>query len=166
MKKTDLVVTNPKGMTARVSSDRLERILIDICGGGYTARQTANAMALGHRVRSGEKVKHDGWTLHILREEPVKVDRYTLYVAPGTNQCRLYLMPYPMRLGQKPSDICHEEQRKWEHVGLLTSSLKVTYLDERLHHLHSELEGAMGGTYFELDGDFQFVDGPAMAASV
>lgn len=157
MKKTDLVITNPKGMTARVSSDRLERILIDVCGGGYDARQTANAMALGHRVRSGEKVEHDDWRLHIEEQ-----DRWTLYVAPGTNQCRLYLMPYAMKSGQKPSDICHKEQMKWEHVGMLTASLKVTYLDERLHHLHSELEGAMGGTYFELDGDFQFVDGPAM----
>lgn len=86
--------------------------------------------------------------------------RYTLVVAPGNSQCRLYLMPYPMRPGQHPMHLEQRFQDEWEEVGMLNSQLKVVCLDKRLHHLHSELEGSMGGTYFELDEQFQFVDGP------
>ena len=86
----------------------------------------------------------------------------TLYVAPGSSQCRLYLMPYPMKPGQRPEDIHYTYREWWEEVGLLNAQLKVVWLDERLHHLHSEIEGNMGGTYFELDEDHQFYDGPPL----
>ena len=113
-------------------------------------------MRLGQIVRSGGTAEKKGWKLRL-------ETRYTLVVAPGSSQCRLYLMPYPMRPGQHPMHLEQRFQDEWEHVGMLNSQLKVAYLDERLHHLHSELEGSMGGTYFELDEQFQFVDGPALA---
>ena len=159
MDTRQLIVTNPDGMTAKGPADRLEEMLLNLCGGGWNANETAEAMRLGQIVRSGGTAEKKGWKLRL-------ETRYTLVVAPGNNQCRLYLMPYPMRPGQHPMHLEQRFQDEWEHVGMLNSQLKVTYLDERLHHLHSELEGAQPGDWFELDEGFQFVDGPALAEGV
>ncbi|OCX57168.1 hypothetical protein [Stutzerimonas stutzeri] len=159
MDTLQLIVTNPDGMVAKGPADRLEQMLLNLCGGGWNANETAEAMRLGQIVRSGGTAEKKGWKLRL-------ETRYTLVVAPGSSQCRLYLMPYPMRDGQHPMHLAQRFQDEWEHVGMLNSQLKVVYLDERLHHLHSELEGSMGGTYFELDEQFQFVDGPALAEGV
>lgn len=156
MDTRQLIVTNPAGMTAKGPADRLEEMLLNLCGGGWNANETAEAMRLGQIVRSGGTAEKKGWKLRL-------ETRYTLVVAPGSSQCRLYLMPYPMRQGQHPMHLEQRFQDEWEHVGMLNSQLKVTYLDERLHHLHSELEGAQPGDWFELDEQFQFVDGPALA---
>ncbi|EEF23635.1 conserved hypothetical protein, partial [Ricinus communis] len=48
----------------------------------------------------------------------------TIFVAPGSHQCRIYVMPYHMRPGQKPGDIAWEyQQRDWKEIGLLDSRL-------------------------------------------
>lgn len=86
----------------------------------------------------------------------------TIYVAPGNSQCQMYLMPYPMQPGQHPEDVIEPYRSQWEQVGLLNSQLKVVWLDPRIHHLHSELEGSFGGTYVTIDEQFQFFDGPPL----
>jgi len=168
MDTRQLIVTNPDGMVAKGPADRLEQMLLNLCGGGMTANETAEAMRLGQIVRSGGTAEKKGWKLRL-------ETRYTLVVAPpsrvgrstpeapGSSQCRLYLMPYPMRPGQHPMHLEQRFQDEWQEVGTLNGSMKIEALDERLHHLHSELEGALPGTYFKLDEQFQFVDGPALA---
>lgn len=39
-----------------VNRDRITTVLLDLCGGGYTAKQTARAMECLHRLRNGKKV--------------------------------------------------------------------------------------------------------------
>lgn len=168
MDTRQLIVANPDGMVAKGPADRLEHLLLNLCGGGWNANETAEAMRLGQIVRSGGTAEKKGWKLRLetrytlVVAPPSRVDHSTSE-APGSSQCRLYLMPYPMRPGQHPMHLEQRFQDEWEHVGMLNSQLKVTYLDERLHHLHSELEGAQPGDWFELDEQFQFVDGPALA---
>jgi len=148
MDTRQLIVTNPDGMVAKGPADRLEQMLLNLCGGGWNANETAEAMRLGQIVRSGGTAEKKGWKLRL-------ETRYTLVVAPGSSQCRLYLMPYPMQFGLRFEDV-------GEEVGLLNSEMKVVHLDERLHHLHSELESTQSGDWLELDEQFQFVNGPAM----
>lgn len=74
----------------------------------------------------------------------------TLYVAPGHSQCRVYLMPYAMRPGQRPADLAPQYRQKWLEVGLLNFQLKLVCLEPELSHLRDDIEGQMGGTTISL----------------
>lgn len=74
----------------------------------------------------------------------------TIYIAPGANQCRVYHMPYPMRPGQRPSDLAQRYQDEWRHIALLNFQLKLVYIDPAYKHLAEEIECRMGGDYFEV----------------
>jgi|AntRauTorckE5430_2_1112549.scaffolds.fasta_scaffold60276_1 hypothetical protein len=37
----------------------------------------------------------------------------TIYIAPGTNSCRVYAIPYRMKPGQSPADILYQRQSSW-----------------------------------------------------
>ena len=80
----------------------------------------------------------------------------TLYVAPGQNQCNVYVMNYPMKAGQKPSDLNPKFQDKWKQVALLNASLNIVWIDPAVSHLKEDIEGQMGGTYFEIDPLVEF----------
>lgn len=75
----------------------------------------------------------------------------TIYIAPGNAQCRVYALPYPMRPGQRPADILPQYQDSWVNIGLLNFKLELVYLDARYAHLAGDIEGQMGGTYFEVE---------------
>ncbi|MCY1294141.1 hypothetical protein D9M68_684830 [compost metagenome] len=75
----------------------------------------------------------------------------TVYIAPGNSQCRVYHMPYPMRPGQHPRDLAQKFQDGWDHIALLNHELKVVYIEPAFAHLRLEIEGQMGGTYFEVE---------------
>lgn len=75
----------------------------------------------------------------------------TLYVAPGDRQCRIYVIPYPMRPGQSPGDIAHKFQSAWKEVGLLNGKLELVCLDEKYHQHKQDLDGAYPGTFFGVD---------------
>lgn len=168
MDNRQLIVTNPDGMLAKGPADRLEHLLLNLCGGGWNANETAEAMRLGQVVRSGGTAEKKGWKLRLetrytLVVAPLSRGDHSTPEAPGSSQCRLYLMPYPMRQGQHPMHLEQRFQDEWQEVGTLNGSMKIEALDERLHHLHSELEGAKPEDWFELDEDFQVVKWPAMA---
>jgi len=77
----------------------------------------------------------------------------TIFVAPGSHQCRIYAMPYHMRPGQKPGDIAWEyQQRDWKEIGMLDSRLKLRCIEPDYAHLKDDLEGMMGGTFMQLTG--------------
>lgn len=75
----------------------------------------------------------------------------TIYVHPGQNQCRVYMMPYPLRPGQTPDDLLPQFKEKWVEIALLNFQLKVVYIDPRYADLRDDIEGQMGGTYFTCD---------------
>lgn len=77
--------------------------------------------------------------------------KQTIYIAPGDAQCRVYAMPYPMRPGQKPTDLADKYQRDWKQVGLLNFELKVVWLNKEYQPFKADIEGQMGGTYFEVE---------------
>ncbi len=77
----------------------------------------------------------------------------TIYIAPGTSQCNVYAMPYPMRKGQHPRDLDWKYQQEWEHIALLNHKLKLVYVKPEYSHLVPEFEGQMGGTYMEIKND-------------
>lgn len=60
MDTRQLIVTNPDGMVAKGPADRLESMLLNLCGGGWNANETAEAMRLGQIVRSGGTAEKKG----------------------------------------------------------------------------------------------------------
>lgn len=78
---------------------------------------------------------------------------HTLYIAPGLNQCRIYDIPYPLRVGQKPSDLAPRFQDNWKEIGMLDHRLKMRYLDPAYAKLQDVMEGMMGGTFFTAELD-------------
>ena len=83
----------------------------------------------------------------------------TIYIAPGNSQCRIYAMPYPMRPGQKPSDIAHQYQKDWRQIGLLNYQLKLAYLEKEYRPFGDDIEGQCGGTFFEIEREIEPEDG-------
>lgn len=74
----------------------------------------------------------------------------TIYIAPGESQCRVYTMPYPMRPGQSPGDIHLAFRNAWTEIGLLNSQLQLAYISPEYADLAKDIEGQMGGTFFEV----------------
>lgn len=73
----------------------------------------------------------------------------TIYIAPGNAQCRVYALPYALRTGQKPEDILPQYRDAWKEIGLLNYQLKLVCLDPAYADLKDDIQGQMGGTYFE-----------------
>jgi len=87
------------------------------------------------------------------RETPnqdAKEEECTIWIAPGNSQCRVYLIPYPMRPNQSPRDLAERFQQDWKHVALLDHELKVVYSEEGIRGILHEIEGQMGGTFFSV----------------
>lgn len=79
----------------------------------------------------------------------------TLYVAPGSNQCRVYAIPYAMRPGQSPSDILPSFQRDWREVALLrpdycAKRLDLVYLDPAYAAHREDIANASAGEFWEV----------------
>jgi len=74
----------------------------------------------------------------------------TIYIAPGNSQCRVYVMPYPMRPGQSPSDIRQEFRDQWAEIGLLNAQLKLVCIAPEYADLADDIQGQGGGTFFEV----------------
>lgn len=74
----------------------------------------------------------------------------TIYIAPGNSQCRVYTMPYPMRPGQAPGDILPQFRDQWAEIGLLNAQLKLSYISPEYADLAEDIQGQMGGTFFEV----------------
>lgn len=75
----------------------------------------------------------------------------TIYVAPGNAQCRVYALPYGLRPGQKPGDILSQYREDWAEIGLLNFQLKLVCIDPAYADLADDIQGQMGGTYFEVE---------------
>lgn len=75
----------------------------------------------------------------------------TIYIAPGNAQCRVYALPYALRPGQAPEDILPQYQKAWPQIGMLNFQLKLVCIEPAYADLAEDLEGQMGGTYFEVD---------------
>ncbi|TXG96127.1 MAG: hypothetical protein E6R08_10160 [Nevskiaceae bacterium] len=80
----------------------------------------------------------------------------TLFVAPGATPaarlCNIYLMPYPMRPGQRPSDLQPSFQRAWRLVGAMRPDyregcLKVLWLSPSFAAFAEDLEAVGAGGY-------------------
>ena len=80
-----------------------------------------------------------------------KQEKCTVYIAPGSTQCRVYAIPYPMRAGQSPSDIDPKFRRDWVEVAMLDGELKVVASEPGIRNLLPDIEGQMGGSYFEVE---------------
>lgn len=79
-----------------------------------------------------------------------RVVEETIYVAPGNSQCRVYVMPYPLRPGQRPEDLAPQYQDQWLEIGLLNFQLRLVYISPKYAHLREDIEGLMGGTTLAL----------------
>lgn len=77
--------------------------------------------------------------------------KHAIYIAPGLNSCNVYWIPYPMRDNQRPADLAPQFQDQWVRIGQLNHELKLRYLDPAFSKHRDDIEGQMGGTYFEID---------------
>lgn len=77
----------------------------------------------------------------------------TIYIAPGNAQCRVYALPYALKAGQCPDDILPQYRDSWTEIGLLNFQLKLVCLDSAYVDLAQDIEGQMGGTYFQVERD-------------
>lgn len=77
--------------------------------------------------------------------------RETIFIAPGHSQCRVYALPYPLRPGQQPRDILPQHQVDWVEIGLLNFKLQLVCIDPAYADLAADIEGQMGGTFFEVE---------------
>lgn len=75
--------------------------------------------------------------------------KHTVYIAPGYNSCNVYVMPYGMRPNQSPGDLADQYKDQWVRIGQLNHELKLRYLDADYDYLKDDIEGQMGGTFFE-----------------
>lgn len=74
--------------------------------------------------------------------------REIIYIHPGYSQCRVYAIWGKVPKGKHPRDL---DDREWIEIGLLNNKLEVVYLKEFYQCLKDEIEGQMGGTYFEIN---------------
>lgn len=74
----------------------------------------------------------------------------TIYIAPGNSQCRVYVIPYPMRPGQHPRDIAEHYRRDWQEIGLLNFRLEIVCLEPEFSPYREDIAGSCGGTFFEI----------------
>ncbi|MDO9179183.1 MAG: hypothetical protein Q7U16_12830 [Agitococcus sp.] len=81
----------------------------------------------------------------------------TIYIAPGNVQCRVYALPYPLRPNQKPTNIALKYQSQWKEIGLLNCQLKLVWLDPLYADFREDIEGQMGGVYFEINSTVKFL---------
>ena len=79
------------------------------------------------------------------------MSKATVYVHPGERRCRVYYMPYTMSTGQHPLDIAPKYQAQWREIAMLNQNLELVYVADGFQHLASEIEGQMGGTYFDVE---------------
>jgi len=77
--------------------------------------------------------------------------RQTIYIAPGNAQCRVYAIPYAMRPGQSPDHILPQYRDAWVEIGLLNYDLELVCLEPAYAAWADDIQGQMGGTYFEVD---------------
>jgi len=82
-------------------------------------------------------------------DRPGKTIAGTIYIAPGNSGCRVYAIPYLMRPGQSPRDIDYRHQQDWKLAAQLDHKLNIVTLDTPFRHLRRDIEGQMGGTFFE-----------------
>jgi hypothetical protein len=75
----------------------------------------------------------------------------TIFIAPGNAQCCVYAIPYQMRMGQKPGDILPQYRDDWVEIGLLNFQLKLVCLEPAYADWRHDIEGQMGGTFFEVE---------------
>lgn len=75
----------------------------------------------------------------------------TIYIAPGNTRCHVYAMPYRMRPGQSPRDLQERFQKDWTLAAQLDHELNLITLETRFRHLKHDIEGQMGGTFFEAE---------------
>ena len=103
-----------------------------------------------------------------------KASKETLWIAPNAlagSHCRVYLLPYPMRPGQRPEDLQSRFQQDWKEVALL----QVDYEREEGRNfklitcesfidpsVRDELTYGMGGTHYKVarlpEGNVCFVE--------
>jgi hypothetical protein len=76
---------------------------------------------------------------------------HTIYIAPGNVQCRVYLLPYPLRQGQRPLDILPKYRDQWKEIGLMNWELKLVCLEPAYSPFRQDIEERHGGCYFEID---------------
>lgn len=74
----------------------------------------------------------------------------TIYIAPGSSQCRVYFIPYLMKPEQEPQHILIEYQKAWVEIGLLNFQLQLVYLNADFGEFKDDIEGQMGGTFFSI----------------
>jgi hypothetical protein len=67
-----LRVTRPDGRAVVGGFGALEEVLLRINGGGYTERQTVQAMQDAQAVRDGHTVRHAGWVVESVPALPVE----------------------------------------------------------------------------------------------
>lgn len=84
--------------------------------------------------------------------------RHTIYVAPSalglSSHVQVYQMPYPMRDGQRPSDIRSDFQREWKQVGTIkveVDRLHVVALDREFQQYKGLIEDLYVGGFFEIE---------------
>lgn len=75
----------------------------------------------------------------------------TIFIASGNSQCRVYALPYALKPGQSPGDILPQYRDDWAEIGLLNFQLKLVCIDPRYADLADDIEGQMGGTFFQVE---------------
>lgn len=73
----------------------------------------------------------------------------TVYVHPGYNSCRVYVMPYKC----DPRHIPHDRQQEWKEIAMLNHELKIRYISTDYAQYRDYIEGSMGTTYFYIDDE-------------
>lgn len=58
------LATNSHGTTRVLTKNEVQLLLLELHGGGYSAKQTANVMADMARLDYGEAVTIKGYTIH------------------------------------------------------------------------------------------------------
>lgn len=75
----------------------------------------------------------------------------TIFIAPGNRSCRVYAIPHRMQPGQSPQDLQERFQQDWTLAAQLDHELKLITLETRFRHLKHDIEGQMGGTFFNAE---------------
>lgn len=61
-----LQITTPKGKVVKLPRTKLEEVVLELCGGGWTELSTRKAMLNSDRLRTQSKVTIDGYKLELL----------------------------------------------------------------------------------------------------
>lgn len=74
----------------------------------------------------------------------------TIYIAPGYSRCRVYSLPFRMKseVGQQPH---HIDQKYWKEIAMVDHNLKLVYINPKYRQFVRDIEGQMGGTFFEVE---------------